>query len=119
MISGGTVSNQGTRHHSPVIRSLGVDKLKEENATNTTFGVALKPMDGLDLSLDVYNVAVDDRIVYSSAIASGDTTAVGAILNDYNVTSIKFFTNAVSSTTSGIDFVASYSGLNWDLAHWI
>ena len=113
LISGGTVSNQGTfNNHSPVIRSLGVDKLKEENATNTTFGVAFKPMDGLDLSLDVYNVAVDDRIVYSSAIASSDTTsAVGAILNDYNVTSIKFFTNAVSSTTSGIDFVASYSGL--------
>lgn len=113
LISGGTVSNQGTfNNHSPVIRSLGVDKLKEENATNTTFGVAFKPIDGLDLSLDVYNVAVDDRIVYSSAIASGDTTsAVGAILNDYNVTSIKFFTNAVSSTTSGIDFVASYSGL--------
>jgi len=113
LISGGTVSNQGTfNNHSPVIRSLGVDKLKEENATNTTFGVAFKPMDGLYLSLDVYNVAVDDRIVYSSAIASDDTTsAVGAILNDYNVTSIKFFTNAVSSTTSGIDFVASYSGL--------
>ena len=113
LISGGTVSNQGTfNNHSPVIRSLGVDKLKEENATNTTFGVAFNPMDGLDLSLDVYNIAVDDRIVYSSAIASGDTTsAVGAILNDYNVTSIKFFTNAVSSTTSGIDFVASYSGL--------
>ena len=113
LISGGTVSNQGTfNNHSPVIRSLGVDKLKEENATNSTFGVAFKPMDGLYLSLDVYNVAVDDRIVYSSAIASDDTTsAVGAILNDYNVTSIKFFTNAVSSTTSGIDFVASYSGL--------
>ena len=113
LISGGTVSNQGTfNNHSPVIRSLGVDKLKEENATNTTFGVALKPMDGLDLSLDVYDVTVDDRIVYSSAITSDDTTsAVGAILNDYNVTSIKFFTNAVSSTTSGIDFVASYSGL--------
>ena len=113
LISGGTVSNQGTfNNHSPVVRSLGVDKLKEENATNTTFGVAFKPMDGLYLSLDVYNVAVDDRIVYSSAIASDDTTsAVGAILNDYNVTSIKFFTNAVSSKTSGIDFVASYSGL--------
>ena len=113
LISGGTVSNQGTfNNHSPVIRSLGVDKLKEENATNTTFGVAFKPMDGLYLSLDVYNVAVDDRIVYSSAISSSDSTSdVWAILNDYNVTSIKFFTNAVSSTTSGIDFVASYSGL--------
>ena len=49
----------------------------------------------------MYSVQVDDRIVYSSSIASSDTTsAVGAILNDYNVTSIKFFTNAVSTTTS-------------------
>jgi iron complex outermembrane receptor protein len=113
LISGGTVSNQGTfNNHSPVVRSLGVEKLKEENATNSTFGLAFKPIDGLYLSLDMYNVAVDDRIVYSSAIGSDDTTsAVGAILNDYNVTSIKFFTNAVSSTTKGMDFVASYSGL--------
>ena len=113
LISGGTVSNQGTfNNHSPVVRSLGVEKLKEENATNSTFGLAFKPIDGLYLSLDMYNVAVDDRIVYSSAIGSSDTTsAVGAILNDYNVTSIKFFTNAVSSTTKGMDFVASYSGL--------
>ena len=42
---------------------------------------------------------------------SDTTSAVGAILNDYNVTSIKFFTNAVSTTTSGIDFVGTYSGL--------
>ena len=113
LISGGTVSNQGTfNNQSAVVRSLGVPKLKEENATNQSFGLAFKPIDGLSLSLDMYNVKVDDRIVYSSSISSGDTTsAVGAILNDYNVTSIKFFTNAVSTTTSGLDFVGTYSGL--------
>ena len=114
LISGGTVSNQGTfNNQSAVVRSLGVPKLKEENANNYSFGLTFKALDGLSLSLDMYNVQVDDRIVYSSSISSGDTTsAVGAILNDYNVTSIKFFTNAVSTTTSGIDFVGTYSGLD-------
>ncbi len=113
LISGGTVSNQGTfNNQSPVIRSLGVSQLKEENATNTTFGAAFKPFDGAYISFDAYNVKVDDRIVFSSSISSDDTTtAVGSVLNDYNVTSIKFFTNAVNSTTSGFDFVASYSGV--------
>ena len=113
LISGGTVSNQGTfNNQSAVVRSLGVPKLKEENANNYSFGLTFKALDGLSLSLDMYSVQVDDRIVYSSSIASSDTTsAVGAILNDYNVTSIKFFTNAVSTTTSGIDFVGTYSGL--------
>ena len=37
LISGGTVSNQGTfNNQSAVVRSLGVPKLKEENATQNT-----------------------------------------------------------------------------------
>ena len=79
---------------------------------NYTFGFASRPCSGLNLSLDIYNIKVDDRIVYSSSIASGDTTSVlGGILNDYSVTSIKFFTNAIDTETKGLELVASYSGL--------
>jgi len=113
LVSGGTISNQGTfNNESEVLDALGVDKLKEENSMNYTFGFASRPCAGLNLSLDIYNIKVDDRIVYSSSIASDDTTSVlGGILNDYNVTSIKFFTNAIDTETKGLDFVASYSGL--------
>ncbi|HHZ94164.1 MAG TPA: TonB-dependent receptor, partial [Flavobacteriales bacterium] len=113
LVSGGTVSNQGTfANGSAVVRSLGVAPLTNESAENISFGIAMKPMDGLYVSLDYYQVNVYDRIVYSSSIASSDTTtAVYAILQDNDVTSLKFFTNAVDTETSGLDFVLSYTGL--------
>ena len=113
LVSGGTVSNQGTYNNgSDVVKSLGVAELKEENSNNMTFGFAFKPMKGLYTSFDYYNVSVDDRIVYSSSIASSDEeTLVGQILAENDITSLKFFTNAVDTKTSGMDIVVSYSGL--------
>jgi iron complex outermembrane receptor protein len=110
LISGGTVSNQGTfDNDSPVLRQLGVDKLKEETATNITFGVASRPIDGLFVSVDVFKIDLDDRIVYSSAIFTDDTTTtVYRILQANSITSLKFFINAVNTSTKGIDIVASY-----------
>lgn len=111
LVSGGTVSNQGTfNNQSPIIRALAVPSLKEEQSRNLTAGIAFKPVNGMFVSLDYYRVAVDDRIVYSSSIASSDTTTqVYRILQDYKITSLKFFTNAVNTVTSGIDLVANYS----------
>ena len=111
LISGGTVSNQGTfNNESPVLRALKVPKLEEEKSFNVTAGVALRPINSLFLSLDLYQVDVDDRIVYSSSIFTEDqTTAVGAILAQYDITSLKFFTNAVDTRTRGVDLVAAYA----------
>jgi len=111
LVSGGTVSNQGTFNNlSPVLRQLEVPELKEEKARNYTGGVAVRPIEGLHLSLDYYYVEVDDRIVYSSSIASDDTTTtVGRILAANDITSLKFFTNAVDTKTQGVDFVGTYA----------
>ncbi len=118
LISGGTVSNQGTfDNSSPVLRKLGVDQLKEEESLNFTLGLAARPVSNLYLSLDFFQIDLDDRIVYSSSIASSDTnTTVGEILQQNNITSLKFFINAVNTRTRGVDFVANYQmdklGLN-------
>lgn len=110
LVSGGTVSNQGTfNNNSPVLRKLGVDKLKEETSTNFTLGIAGKPIKGLFFSADLFQINLDDRIVYSSSIASNDpTTTVGGILAQNNITSLKFFINAVNTTTKGVELVANY-----------
>jgi iron complex outermembrane recepter protein len=110
LISAGTVSNQGTfNNDSPVLRQLGVDKLKEETSTNITLGFASRPIDGLFVSVDVFQIDLDDRIVYSSSIFTDDTTTtVYRILQANSITSLKFFINAVNTRTQGIDIVASY-----------
>jgi len=117
LVSGGTVSNQGTFNNvDPVIREgLGVPQLKAETATNISAGITYKITNDFSLSLDYYNVKVDDRVLFTGEIGfDGDdltTNPVEAILNDFNVTSLKFFTNAVNTETGGIDFVANYSNI--------
>ena len=110
LISDGTVSNQGTfDNNSPVLRNLGVDNLKEEESLNFSIGVAARPIDNLFVSLDFFQIDVDDRIVYSSSIAAIDTNGIVAeILAANSITSLKFFINAVNTRTRGADFVANY-----------
>ncbi|MEZ4920087.1 MAG: TonB-dependent receptor [Saprospiraceae bacterium] len=110
LISGGSVSEQGTfNNESSVLRQLGVNRLKQEEAVNFTAGLALRPVTGLYLSIDYYNIEVNNRIVYSSSISSSDTSSVVYdILAANNITSLKFFINAVDTRTSGIDLVANY-----------
>jgi len=111
LVSGGTVSNQGTfDNNSEILNRLQVPSLKEEEAFNLTAGVAVAPTPGLRFSVDAYQVDVDDRIVYSSSIATSDpSTEVFQILEEFQITSIKFFTNAVNTRTRGIDAVVNYT----------
>jgi iron complex outermembrane recepter protein len=114
LVSGGTVSNQGTfNNRSTVVKQLAVPELKEENSFNFTAGIAFRPTDRLSFTADFYRINVDDRIVFTSSLANDDVnTPVGKILDDYNITSIKFFINAVNTITQGIDLVANYSDIS-------
>lgn len=118
LLSGGTISNQGTFSNvDPVIREgLGVPQLHAEKSKNLSAGITLQPLNNLSFSLDFYKINVDDRVLFSGEVGfDGDdntTNPVEQILDDYNVTSIKFFVNAVNTETYGADFVATYSNIN-------
>jgi iron complex outermembrane receptor protein len=115
IVSGGTISNQGTFNNlSPVVSALQVPRLKEENSFNLSAGFGLALGERFSLTADYYRIAIDDRVVFTSSIASDDTTQlVGQILQAYSVTSIKFFTNAASTLSQGLDLVATLQGLAW------
>lgn len=117
LVSGGTVSNQGTFNNvSPVIRALGVPELDAETSFNITAGITYKITDGFSISADYYNIAVDNRVLFTGEIGfDSDTTTVNPIekvLIDNDVTSIKFFVNALDTRTQGFDLVADYQGLS-------
>ncbi|MGB0525319.1 MAG: TonB-dependent receptor [Flammeovirgaceae bacterium] len=113
IVSGGTVSQQGTfNNQSPVIRALQVPELTYETSTNFTLGTALQATEHLSFTADFYAIQMMDRILFTSSIRSTDTTQlVTQVLQDYNITSIKFFTNAVNTNTRGVDIVASYEDI--------
>ena len=119
LVSGGTVSNQGTFNNvDPVIRDgLGVPQLTAETSKNISAGITYKPVSNLSLSVDFYNVKVDDRVLFTGEIGYIDgapgspLNPVEQILDANSITSLKFFVNAVNTKTTGVDLVANYKNI--------
>ncbi len=105
---GGLVNNV-----SREARLLGLPQLQPEKSTNITVGLGVRPISGLSLTLDYYNIALKDRIILSTEIgatADGDTP-LDDILVANNLSDLSFFVNGLDARTSGIDFVANYRGI--------
>ncbi len=94
---------------SPQAFALGVPKLTPEKSTNFTLGIGLNPNKNLSITLDYYNIQVKDRIVLGSEITGtvSGTTPLDNILKSNGIVAVSFFSNALNTTTSGIDFVVS------------
>ena len=90
---------------SPVARALGSTDLKAEDTVHFTGGFALTPVEGFDVTADYYRVKIDDRIVFSGNFTGG---AITALLAPLGATGARFFTNAINTSTSGVDLTANY-----------
>jgi iron complex outermembrane receptor protein len=93
-------------------RLLGGDQLKPEKSHNYTVGAVWNPIDPLTLSVDAYQITIDNRISLSGYLGT-TSPAVQAYLAangvaNTNYSSIAYFTNAVNTRTQGIDLVAGY-----------
>ncbi|MES2419952.1 MAG: TonB-dependent receptor [Pseudomonadota bacterium] len=93
--------------------ALGAQPLKPEKSLNYTAGVTYEA-GALHLTLDAYQIRVDDRIVKTEFLgtASNGGTAIRDILIANGVTGVdsaQFFTNAIDTRTRGIDAVAEYT----------
>ncbi|QCK15611.1 TonB-dependent receptor [Mangrovivirga cuniculi] len=116
LVSGGTVSNQGTFNNvDPVIKALGVPALDAETSFNISAGITYRFSEKFSVSADYYNITIDDRVLFTGEIGFDDddatTNPVEQILIDNNVTSIKFFVNALDTRTQGVDIIADYTNI--------
>ena len=90
---------------SRVQQAFGIDNLQPETSLDFALGATAKLLDGdLKLTLDAYQIAVDDRI-FIAQVAAADFPAFSTSGFD----DINFFTNAINTTTQGLDFVATYN----------
>ena len=84
--------------------AFGIENLIPETSLDFAVGATAKLLDGaLKLTLDAYQIAVKDRIFIAS-VAAADFGAFSTSGFD----DINFFTNAINTTTQGLDFVATY-----------
>ena len=90
---------------SPAARVLGAQPLKPESSRHASAGVVIAPTPALQLTIDFYRIAIDDRIVLS-----GNFTAppIAALLAPFGASGARFFTNAIDTRTSGVDVTATY-----------
>ena len=100
------------RQGGAVTNAFGVPALDEETSQSYSFGLVAKPSENFRLTVDVYRIDIDDRIVFSSNIGLGTSAAIDNILNSLNVGQVLFFTNAIDTQTDGLDVVALY---DWTL----
>ena len=103
----GEPTETGTfRPESDVALALGSPGLDAENSTSFGIGFSWQPMEELNLTVDYYNIKIEDRIVLSSNL-SGD--GIEALLVNTEANRARFFLNAIDSRTQGVDVVATYS----------
>lgn len=120
LVSGNTISNQGTFNNvDPIIREgLGVPQLTAETSKNISAGITFQATSNFSLSVDFYNVKMDDRVLFTGEIGfdadDNTTNPVEEILIENSITSLKFFANAVNTETNGIDLVATYKNIAID-----
>ncbi|WP_242110558.1 TonB-dependent receptor plug domain-containing protein [Luteimonas aquatica] len=96
----------------PAAVALGAEPLKPEKSTNLGLGLVLQPVDALYVTVDAYQIDIDDRIILSENLRG---PAVEDFLTERGYPSItggRYFTNAVDTRTRGIDIVGSY---RWEL----
>lgn len=92
---------------SPIAQALGAQPLTPEKSVNIGGGVAFNMVRGLSLTVDYYNIKINDRITLTENLQGTD---VVAILRAAGVvgTSARFFINGIDTRTQGLDIVGSY-----------
>ncbi|AQP98345.1 TonB-dependent receptor [Pseudoalteromonas aliena] len=97
---------------NPVAIQLGGTELEPEESQSYTFG-AVYTLGDLFLTVDYYNIQVDDRISQSEKItlsqADKDSLTAAGVPNVEGLAQVSFFTNDFDTTTQGIDVVANYT----------
>jgi len=122
--------------NSAAANMLGLTNLKPETSTSYSLGIVAHPLDDLSATVDVYSIAIGNRIVNSATVnAAGGAinvptvvlpaiAAEGVILDPTaSQSGVTAFLNGISTLTQGVDATVNYPtdfgayGLvNWTLA---
>jgi iron complex outermembrane receptor protein len=93
---------------SPSAIALGATPLKPETSLNYSAGIVLTPTRLFNVTVDAYQIKVDDRIALTSTLTG---TAVSNILVANGLSgdiSAQYYSNAINTRTRGVDVVATY-----------
>ena len=95
-------------NNSRAAQLLGIPQLKEETSQNFSIGFTSKiPSVGLKITVDAYQVNIDDRIVLTGQFSPGDDEELQSIFSQAQADAAAFFANAIDTESQGLDIVLS------------
>ena len=97
------------RNDSRVAQLFGIPSLTNESSFNLSAGIVWNVADNFDITIDAYQIDVDDRVVLTSQFSAGSSEEIADILASVNAGRAQLFTNAIDTRTQGIDFIAAYN----------
>ncbi|MEO6548280.1 MAG: TonB-dependent receptor [Ferruginibacter sp.] len=108
IIAGQLVYTKLSPNYGPITKAAQIPQLKQESSVNASLGFSWKPAGNFTVTVDGYLVKLKNRIV-ATGFFDGSIPALAPYLTQYNVGSVNFFANAVSTTNTGIDIVLDYT----------
>ncbi|MEK8051220.1 TonB-dependent receptor [Ideonella sp. DXS22W] len=89
-------------------QAFGAQALKPETSRHLSLGAAWRPAAATTVTLDAYRVKVQDRITRSSDLQSDAVSDWLTAHGRSDIQSVAFLTNALDTTTTGLDLAASH-----------
>ena len=110
-IEGDLIAQQvGTfRNDSVLAKAVGIPELKEEESTNYSLGVVYQATDEIKLTVDLYSIDIQDRIVISNKLGEGLSSALDAALKSSGAGVSQFFLNGADTETTGLDMIVTWN----------
>ncbi|WP_181404529.1 TonB-dependent receptor plug domain-containing protein [Asticcacaulis tiandongensis] len=96
------------RPDDPVAKALGGGALDPETSKNLSAGFVWRPAPNASLTIDAYQIEVDDRIVATQALTGPVVEAATAAAGIADYKSITFLVNGLDSRTRGVDVLGRY-----------
>jgi len=93
---------------SAVAQAFGAEPLQPEESLSYSLGLVLQPVDGLYVTVDAYQIDVDDRIALSSNLTGDGVRTLLESRGIFGVNGGRYFTNAIDTQTRGIDVVGTW-----------
>ncbi len=93
----------------PLAKAFGAKPLKPELSTNLSLGAAWKAASATTFTLDAYRIRIRNRITRSSDLQSDAVSTYLDSIGRTDIESVAFLTNALDTTTQGVDVVANQS----------
>jgi len=110
----GVLLNSGIfKTDSDLAKQLGIPDLKEETSNNYSLGLVFTPIKKLNITIDAYQININNRIILTGNLGNdvyGDPVPeLQALFAQYGAQTGRFFTNAINTTTQGLDVVIDYT----------